>query len=509
MDKDRVGRFLKQLREQKGKKQYQVAMDLAEYGIEVSDKAVAKWEKGNFPDMEKLGILAEYYGVSVSDILNGEVYTPQNFAEKYFIASGDWMHHRPKGDNLYQVRVEQEHLIKKRVKELLFELIEKKSLTVMQNEELNFLLSNFYSVSDYAVQENDELSNHGNGQVKLLRRAIYREILTMHDSSVEEIYWEIKKLFIYNRRLTFEKNVRGFEDDISETERLLRGLEDWEKDLLLAQVQTQNITDFYDELTYFRRHGIEYDEERITKEGIKLLIKCGAKLNPALLGYTVHRYEHFSILDRMETLYAAAEAKMLISEYNEEKHAVEYYWAENTAKNRLIDLYYAMNLVRKGNEKLSFDELYKLFLNNEIIPNDFLLNGYREHIDKNMSAKEQLLLVHRLGDYEIETWRKCKDREQKIEEYKRELHELEEQWNAGEEIGVVEYDEWMGEEEDVLTETDVLQRLSQMSFAEYVASRNTELTEKLFVEIDSLSLEDIRKKYFPVEERYEEKLRIG
>ena len=58
MDKSKIGQFLKFLRMQKGKKQFQVAMDLFDYGIEVSDKTIAKWEKGNFPDMDKLGILA-------------------------------------------------------------------------------------------------------------------------------------------------------------------------------------------------------------------------------------------------------------------------------------------------------------------------------------------------------------------------------------------------------------------------------------------------------------------
>ncbi len=503
MDKCKVGQFLKSLRVLKGKTQYQVAMGLSEYGIEVSDKTVAKWEKGNFPDLDKLAVIAEFYEVKVSDILNGEIYTPQDFEKKYFIVNNEWMRNYPE-DELYSTRVAQERLIKSRVKELLMELIENKSLTAMQNDELNFLLDRFYSISTYAIQSNEKLANDDSNKLKLLRHAIYCRILSMHDSSIEEIYWEIKKLFDYNKRVTFRQDIRGYEANIPVTEEILLSLEDWEKDLLLAQVQTQNIADFYDKLTYFRHYGIDYDEERITKEGIKLLIKCGAKLNSSLLGYTQHRYENFSILDKMTTLYAVVDAKILIPKYNKEKNVVEYYWAENNTKNRLIDLYYILNCSRKDKEKLSLDEIQKLFLDNDTIPENFLLERYAEHIKPNISRKEQLLQAELMSVGEINIWRKCKKRELQIEEYRREMHELEKQWNAGKQIGQIEYDEWVGEEDENLTENDILLRLAKMSYSQYIASRNAELTKDLIANIDTLSLDEIRQKYFPVEERYEE-----
>lgn len=503
MDKKKVGQFLKSLRLQKKKKQFQVAIELSEYGIEVSDKTVAKWEKGNFPDMEKLGIIAEYYGVKASEILNGEIYTPQNFEDIYFIVNNEWLHKYP-ADDLYSIRVEQERKIRIRVKELLTTLIENKSLTAMLNEELNYLLANFYSISDYAIQIEPELAGNSGAKIKLLRREIYREILSMHDSSIDEIYWEIKKLFNYNKRVTFRQDVRGYEANISATEELLSSIEDWEKDLLLAQVQTQNIADFYDKLTYLKQYGKDYDEERITKEGIKLLIKCGAKLNAALLGYTQYRYDHFSILNRMETLQAIINAKILVSKYNEATHTVELYWAENNTKNRLINLHYMLNCSRHDDEKMSFDETYNLFMSNDTIPESVLLKWYGDRKKPNMSKKEQLLQAERFAIGEIESWRKNKEREERIETYREELRDLEEQWNRGEQIGTIEYEEWIGEEEGMLTENDVLLRLSNMSYTQYVASRNTELTDDLLANIDNMSLDEIRQKYFPVEERYEE-----
>ena len=502
MDKIKVGKFLKSLREQKGKKQFQVAIDLEGHGIKVSDKTVAKWEKGNFPDLDKLGIIAEYYGVKVSDILHGEVYTQQNFEKKYFIVNDEWMHNcHP--DELYQTRVDQERIIKARVKKLLIELIEKKSLTAMQNDELSFLLDKFYSISDYAININNELENDDETQVKLLRFEIYREILSMHDSTVDEIYWEIKKFFNYNRRATF-RDVRGYETNIAMTEKLLNELEDWEKDLLLAQVQTQNISGYYDKLTYLRDYGIDYDEEQITKEGIKLLIKCGAKLNKSLLGYTLRRYEHYSIIDRMETLQAEINTKRLVSQYDNDNECIELFWTENNQKSRLIDLYYMINCNRKDDGKLSLGETYKLFMNNDEFPKKLLFDRYKKFIKPDMSLKEQELYVERMGVGEISTWRKYKEQEERIENIRPELIELEDKWNAGERIGTVEYEEWVGEKDGELTEGDILLRLAQMTYTQYTESRDTKLTEKLLTEIDMLSLDEIRQKYFPVEERYEE-----
>ena len=505
MDKSKIGQFLKSLRIQKGKKQFQVAMELSKYGIKVSDKTVAKWEKGNFPDLEKLKVIAEYYGVQASDILNGEVYVQQNFADKYFIVNNDWMQHYPP-DKLYQIRVDQEQTIKARVKALFMELIENKSLTAMQNEELNFLLTNFYSVSDYAIQLNSELNTEGYRQTQLLRYEIYREILSMHDSSVEEIYWEIKKLFNYNKRLTFEKNICDYEDDKSIVEGLLRKLDDWEKDLLLAQVQTTDITHRYGEyspLTYLRQFGRDYDVERTTKEGIKLLIDCGARLNPFLLGYRLFNYDCFSIMPTMERLHAKTAGKILISAYDEKLHKAQFYWADNTTKNRLIDLYYTFNCRRPQNEKLSLEKVYDLFINNEDIPEWLLLDIYKKYARPNLSRKEQLLEAKLICAGEIAAWDECKEQEARIEQMRRELNDLEKQWNKGEQIAEIEYSDWVGEKEDVLTENDILMRLSEMSYSQYVASRRADLTAQLLEEIDILSLTEIREKYFPIEVKYE------
>ena len=60
------GNYLYQLRKKNNLTQRYVA-----YELEVSDKAVSKWERGNSkPDVDKLKLLAALYNVSLDDLLS-------------------------------------------------------------------------------------------------------------------------------------------------------------------------------------------------------------------------------------------------------------------------------------------------------------------------------------------------------------------------------------------------------------------------------------------------------
>ena len=286
---------------------------------------------------------------------------------------------------------------------------------------------------------------------------------------------------------------------------MLKELEDWEKDLLLAQVQTNNITNCYGQtskLNYLKHFGKDYDEERITKEGIRLLVNCGAKLNHALLGYTIHKHFEYPILDRMERLHKHIFSKILIPRYNNAKGVIEYYWVENCLKNRLIDLYYALNCTRAT--KIPFDKICEMFIQYDTIPNSILLDRARPHLKDNMSEKEQLLFAEQFCPYEIKTWNECKERERLMDDNKHELAELENKWRNGDYFECYEYADWVGEKDYELTESDILYKLSEMDYNQFIASREDLLTKKLLIDLDTLSLAEIRNKYFPVEERYEE-----
>ena len=68
MDQKKVGLFLKALRKEKNITQEALAETL-----NVSGRTVSRWETGNnMPDISLLVELAEFYQVSIPEIINGE-----------------------------------------------------------------------------------------------------------------------------------------------------------------------------------------------------------------------------------------------------------------------------------------------------------------------------------------------------------------------------------------------------------------------------------------------------
>ena len=68
MDQIKIGGFLKQLRKEKGITQEQLAE-----ALNVSNRTVSRWETGNnMPDIGILVDIADYYNISIPEIINGE-----------------------------------------------------------------------------------------------------------------------------------------------------------------------------------------------------------------------------------------------------------------------------------------------------------------------------------------------------------------------------------------------------------------------------------------------------
>lgn len=68
MDQQKIGAFLKKLRREKNLTQEQLAEQL-----NVSGRTVSRWETGsNMPDISILVELAEFYDVSIPEIIDGE-----------------------------------------------------------------------------------------------------------------------------------------------------------------------------------------------------------------------------------------------------------------------------------------------------------------------------------------------------------------------------------------------------------------------------------------------------
>ena len=78
MDNKKFGKFILQLRKEKGWTQQEFADK-----IFVTDKAVSKWERGLcFPDISLMIPIAELFSISVSELLKGEKNENESINEK-------------------------------------------------------------------------------------------------------------------------------------------------------------------------------------------------------------------------------------------------------------------------------------------------------------------------------------------------------------------------------------------------------------------------------------------
>lgn len=90
-NKNNIGEFLKSLRVAKGLTQ----MELAEY-LNVSNKTVSKWESGvGIPELSTLLILADFYDVTVDDILRGTRRVSKNIEKEKNISG--YVYQRTRG----------------------------------------------------------------------------------------------------------------------------------------------------------------------------------------------------------------------------------------------------------------------------------------------------------------------------------------------------------------------------------------------------------------------------
>ena len=68
MDKGKIGEFIAVLRKERQMTQKELADQLC-----LTDKAISKWERGlSYPDISMLEPIAEFFEVSVVELLNGE-----------------------------------------------------------------------------------------------------------------------------------------------------------------------------------------------------------------------------------------------------------------------------------------------------------------------------------------------------------------------------------------------------------------------------------------------------
>ncbi len=344
MDKKKIGTFLKELRKEKKLTQEEFAREFSKFcfgdiGL-VSNAAISKWERGeSLPNIEDIQHLAHFYNVTIDEILNGERVVDMDFDKKYFLSNPRWCMHAPKDVNLYEIREKQELEIETRFKTLLKKMIGE-GLSLAENAEFDYLVTNFYTV--YIDDESDDTTDF----IKNLKFQIIRTGALMHNSSLDEKFWEVYKLFESHFMQTVKRDIC---DDIENAEEILRNrvrnLEVFEKDMLLAVIQVENVTNSYGiqdrkqaqftgklmEL-YEKTYNRPYDEERLTKSAIQLLVECGARLNPLLLGYQRDKVIKVDILNRLIELYNKFKKPIIIPVYEDQVY--NFYEVDNTPVNR-------------------------------------------------------------------------------------------------------------------------------------------------------------------------------
>lgn len=69
----KMGALIKKLREEKGKSQEEMAEDL-----NITSRTISRWERGgNIGEVEKLVAVADYFNISVDELISGEIKTQQ------------------------------------------------------------------------------------------------------------------------------------------------------------------------------------------------------------------------------------------------------------------------------------------------------------------------------------------------------------------------------------------------------------------------------------------------
>ena len=79
MEQEKIGKFILQLRKEKGMTQKELAEKLG-----VTDRAISKWENGRgMPELSLMKALCDELGISVNELLSGEKIESEKYQEKF------------------------------------------------------------------------------------------------------------------------------------------------------------------------------------------------------------------------------------------------------------------------------------------------------------------------------------------------------------------------------------------------------------------------------------------
>lgn len=510
IDKKRVGKYLKSLRLEKKREKdgKSFSQDDLSNEMNISINAIAEWESGtSLPSYNKLEQLSKIFNKSIDELLDGESRINVDYNNKYFTSNPYWYMNPKYKDNSYQIRNEQINLITKTFKKLLMTRI-KRLLTTNEEEEFKFLFNNFYSLSNYTKEHSNINSNDDYLKFKY---KLDDTLSKMKAKSSNEKYWEIQKLFSENKDLWF--TLRSDVHDLRYSNILkerFKNIENWQKDMLLAMFQNIEPSNSNPEKygsNYLKKYEEtfgESDHELNVKSIIKDLINRGACINPLFLNVYKEEFVTHRIIDRMQELYDLC-LKPIEIQIIDENNKQKCYLIENNLKNRFITNYYLnlelqLKMFRHSSDRFdNFEKIYNWFINSDEIPD----NIYKEiakdlGLDTSQDKKYWISDVKNISALEI-LFKKYKEIEKNISNGLIELNELKSKLDKGE----TEYTEKKlhiigGNDEESIRKYIEYWKI-EIDYSKYIESRDFKLTTELLNNIDSLSLKEIKDKYFKME----------
>lgn len=503
MNKKKIGQFLRSLRKAKNLSQEKLSEWFASENFEVSVKAISDWENGKtIPEIEKLRVLSNFYGVSIDEILDGERLQNKDFLKEYVFANKDWHELFIGKDKLYEIHQAHKAKVVKRFKELLRKKISDEET---KNEELEFqfLFEHFYTLSEYA---NQYVRRETEGNYPRLIEAIRNKRLEMGNVKKEVLFYEVSK-FIFTTPET-DIHLSEIMEDLAFSPYVyerFKMLEWWEKDMLLMTFQQGDVV--YDPsrggANYLRiyetNHGKEFDKNEVARNAIRYMIENGACLNYQFINIILKKRIKKRIIDRVEELYLVCEKPLECSFSEERKYFTSY--VENTRKNRFLIKNYHLFRQLSIFQNLGTDELYDFVwkYNPENIPDDLLLLLAKKlSIDTNRDLK-YVRADFKLFSYQLDEWKKYRHDEEKIDKDIEELKKLEEKLKNGEIYEFIEEEGYIGGK-DFNEMMKFFDRWKTMaSFDELKKKRDEKRTKQLLRNLDSYSLEDIRDIYMKEE----------
>lgn len=500
MNKVKMGLFLKKLRDDKKLSQADLAAEFSNAFFEVSTNAISSWEKGkSIPDIDKLNFLADFYDVTVDDILDGEKYEKTDFDSIYHIHQGEYFTHKdfavkfakedPTTNPIYYSITEEGEMVRTRFKKHILDFIDD-NISRRDLEELVFFLKNYY-----VLDENLNITTY----FGLLRQVDKK-------ASNDEKWWEAQR-YIYPidlLSLTFGNvSDEGF---VSPTiQRRMNYSEPWEKDALLAMIQIKDpIYDDPNRATskyierYEKEHEKPFDKEQIIKNTIRYLIENGAMINREFLSYQQGKMFTTRVIDTLEDAHDVLVKPIAVCVKEDEK--IKFFYVENNKRNRFFakyDYYLVRPLRRLG---YTYEEIFNLVDKNKDIPDEVYLKMAKlKGVDVNREIRyikadihintDMFSLEHYWPQYHKEEYDTNLLKSDDLEIFEKELSEdiftnsrIEFHWVGGTDVaGKYGY---------------VVSKKQGMNYQDFKKSRQSKRTKELLESLDSLTVEQIRNQFF-------------